>query len=243
MVDNFFNVNYFENEYYKIKIYNNLFEDKFKINIKNDKIYIERIDIKTGWGQDLNLLFFDKTENKESIINVGYSDFNKKKIKFLVNQHQITNHFENNKFKIYYISEKFNDIFNVQYDENNGIIKVQRIDSNDGWGQNLNLLYEEKNTLKRKVINIGKSFHNSISKKININEILYINVYNYYESKKYEINIFDNHFNDIFYIDFFEESNTIFVKRMDKKKGWGQNLKCMVVDKSNKNEFIIYNNI
>ena len=240
---NYLDYNYFESEYYKITIYKNIHNDKFHMYIDENKIIIERVDQKIGWGQILKIILFHKISKKEEIIEVGNSKENIKIIIFNNIDEKNTNklHYENNKYKIFYISEFHNDIFNIDYDENNKIITVKRIDINDniGWGQDLNLKYVDKYD-KIKIINIGKSKNNIISIKIDIDELPYKTINNYYESDKYIINIYENNYQDIFFIFFYEESNTIYVKRIDTNTGWGQYLMLNILDINNNHNFIIY---
>jgi hypothetical protein len=152
-------------------------------------------------------------------------------------------HYENDKYKIFYISPFYNDIFNVDYDENNKLITVKRIDgdinNNNGWGQDLNLQYVDKYE-KIKIINIGISKNNIISIKIDIDNIPYKIINNYYESNNYIINIHENNYQDIFLIYFYEDSNTIYIKRLDDNIGWGQYLMINIFDIKNNHNFIIY---
>ena len=54
--------NYYEDEYYKIYVYNSKFKDLFLININYDLEYINivRKDSDDGWGQNLNLMVRNK---------------------------------------------------------------------------------------------------------------------------------------------------------------------------------------
>ena len=51
--------------------------------------------------------------------------------------------YQEDTFKIYSISEKYNDIFKIDYDKELKSITVKRIDSLAGWGQDLKLKYIE----------------------------------------------------------------------------------------------------
>lgn len=243
MVDNkSYEINYFESELFKILLYNNKFKDKFNINLENNKITIQRIDDNIGWGQDLQIIIRDKILHTDEIIKVGNSNENIKQINFDVKKSNKSgvNHFENNSYKIFYISKLFNDIFKIKYNEQTKELSVKRIDSNEGWGQDLKLKYIEKKGKKEKIINIGKSNTNEIKLKIDINTIKYTNVHNYYESDNFIITLFENKHSDLFSINFYEDNNTIYIKRIDADEGWGQPLMLNIYDiKKNKN-FIIY---
>ena len=128
--------NYYESEYYKIKINENNYNDKFIITFDNiSKVTIKRLDKNIGWGQDLKLLFRNKILSEERIINVGNSEENTKVINIEIGklENNEKNHFENENIKIFYISKDYNDIFKINYDEINNLINVKRIDSNEGW--------------------------------------------------------------------------------------------------------------
>jgi hypothetical protein len=242
---NYLDYNYFESEYYKITLYKNIYNDKFYIYIDENKIFIERVDEKIGWGQILKIIVWNKILQKEKIIEIGSSTENIKII-FLndIDKNNIKKiHYENDKYKIFYISPNYNDVFNVDYNENNKIITVKRIDINNneniGWGQDLNLQYVDVHG-KIKIINIGISKNNIISIKIDIDNIPYKTINNYYESNNYIININENNCQDIFLIYFYEDSNTIYIKRIDKDTGWGQYLMLNILDIKNNHNFIIY---
>ena len=132
MINKYNEINYYESEYYKIQLYNNKFKDKFflYLDIEKNEIYIKRIDTNDniGWGQDLNLIVRNKIEHKNEIINVGTSKTNIKKVSFNIIKSNNLNHYENDNYKIFYISEKYNDIFKINYDELNHILKVKRLD-------------------------------------------------------------------------------------------------------------------
>ena len=72
----FLDYNYFESEYYKITINKNSFNDKFYIYIYENKIFIERVDKKIGWGQNLEIIMWNKILQKEEIIYIGSSTEN-----------------------------------------------------------------------------------------------------------------------------------------------------------------------
>jgi hypothetical protein len=128
-------INYFESEYLKINIYKSKYIDKFSIyyNINTQLIEISRIDIDKdgGWGQDLHLLVHNKILHKNNIIKVGKSknDYVAVPFKFNINDIKERYHYENENYKIFYISEKFNDIFKIDYNENDKLLIIKRIDS------------------------------------------------------------------------------------------------------------------
>ena len=237
----FLEYNYYESEYYKLTIYKNNFTDKFYIYINDNKLYVERVDIKTGWGQDLKLIVWNKINQIENIVSIGSSEKNIVIIPFekLNQQNNVNIHYENDKYKIFYVSPFYNDVFKVDYNEYDKIITVIRLDTNTGWEQDLNLHYVDIYE-KIKIINIGKSTNNIITKKINIEHISYKTMYNYYDSEKYIITIYENNYQDLFLINFYEDNNTIFIKRIDTNTGWGQILKLNVLDIENNHDFIIY---
>jgi len=232
-------MNYYENEYYKVNIYKNQYSDKFYINMNDNKIFIERIDKKIGWGQNLKLILWNKVLQKEKIIEVGNSEENIKIIEIEYFEKIEKIHYENDKYKLYYISPLYNDVFNIDYDESTETIYVKRIDSNTGWDQHLQLHYMDKLN-KIKIIPIGKSKENTFTLKINLDNIPYNISNNYYESDNYIITLYENKYEDIFSIFFYEENNTIYIKRLDKNIGWGQHLMLKILDIKQNHSFIIY---
>ena len=237
------NFNYFESEYYKILLYKNKFPDKFLINMNINNIIIERIDAKIGWGQDLHLVVRNKVNQNETIIKVGPCNQNIINVNYEDNSENldnIKNHYENDQYKIFYISQLHNDIFNLDYNEKLKILTIKRVDYNDGWGQDLKLKYVDKNTKKEKIIHVGKSISNIVYLRIDFNKLDYVDVPNFYESSNFKINIYDNKNPDLFEILFYEDNNTIYVKRLDSELGWGQLLILNLYDIKNDNNYIIY---
>ena len=177
-------INYFENEYFKIQIPPSPFTDLFwfsienvdSINILYTSIHILRVDKHLGWGQDLKIMITNKINLEKQIIDIGPSQKPYFKKELVLDQKMIPNkkiHFESEYFKIYTISSDYNDIFKVNYDFSNNQLSVQRTDSNTGWGQILNCIYEQKTNLeknsfktlhpimvKRKIFEIGPSENN-----------------------------------------------------------------------------------
>lgn len=241
MYKNNYDINYFENEYFKITIYNNKFKDLFNINILDDFIFIKRVDDNIGWGQDLKLQILNKVDQKKEILTIGPSEDNIKKIGFnsiIINTEKY--HYENSNYKIFYISKEYDDIFKINYDEISKILIVERIDSKEGWGQKLNLKYFEKNTKREKIIYIGKSKYEKININIDIDKINYKSLINYYESINFKITLFENKNPDLFDIFFYEDNNTIYIKRIDSNEGWGQLLMINLFDVIQNYNFIIY---
>lgn len=235
------NSNYFESEFYRILLYNNKFKDKFNIDLNENNIIIQRIDSKIGWGQNLDIIVRDKIIGKDNIINVGNSDNNIKIVEFNKKEHNLTYHYENDLYKIFYISEKYNDVFKIIFNNETSLISIQRMDVEEGWGQNLKLKYIEKlHPFKEKIINIGSSKSNITTININLENIKYYDRYNYYESDNFKINLHEIKYLDQFLIKFYEETNTIYIKRIDSKEGWGQELKLDIYDIKNNNEYTIY---
>lgn len=236
----YLDINYFESEFYQIKLYKNKYSDNFYIYIIDSIINIQRIDSDEGWGQDLDIIIKNKISLKSDIINVGSSENNIKKIDFI---HNISKkdyvHYENDNFKIFHISQFYDDIFKIDYDPNNKLVTIKRIDTNTGWGQLLKLKYIDKNGMV-KIINIGKSINNIITKNIDFDNLPYKEIYNYYESDKYIITIAENKFKDLFLFFLYEDNDTLYVKRIDKNIGWGQNLFINIYDINKKYNFIIH---
>ena len=264
--------NYYENEYYKLKIYSK-YKDKFDLNIDDDKIIIKRIDSITGWGQNLEITLRYKSLSKNVIINVGSSEENIKKVAmpiFNTNHNYMQTHYEDEKYKIYYISEEYNDVFKINYDDHLQKIYIKRLDSITGWGQELKLKFINKiNNNESKIITVGKSDNNNmvydvydvydvsnkssisetsdVSNKSSISETSDVSkVYEQtisppsYKSDNYIITIQNNKYPDLFNIFFYEENSTIYVKRTDANEGWGQLLMIDIFDIKQNYNFPIY---
>jgi hypothetical protein len=251
--------NYFESEYYKITITNK--DYLFYIYEKNNIIIIQRIDKDCGWSESIKLDIYIKYLFNVSSITLepsltNYSIIKMEDFPFPTDDKKI--HYENDKYKIYSVSPDYNDIFQVNYNEESKKLEVTRLDLNQGWGQNLYLKYIEKkeeNTFNAtpedleqflntkdmiKFIHIGPSNNKQIILDIDINKIDYNRLNNYYESNNYILYIIENKYNDIFEIIFYEDNFTIYIKRLDKLKGWGQNLKLEVISKKDLERKIIY---
>ncbi len=242
-----YDINYFENEHIKITLYKNNHTDKFGfyINKNNDfnddtkyniKIIIKRIDSSDGWGQNLNILIYNKLKQEEVIINIGLSEENIKIVDFSYDNNSENIYFENNYYKIFYISLLYNDIFSVNYNKDEQQIIIKRIDKDDGWGQDLCLKYIDKDSLSEKIIYIGPSEFNQMNINISLSKIEYRDPINFTETSYYIFKILPEKYPDLFTIRFYEENNTIYIKRIDKNCEWGQNLFIDVTDiRSNTN--------
>ena len=126
----YISINKFENEKYRIQKVKDNFNDKFEIIEEEDILYIKRLDRDDGWGADLMINIFDKIDNLEYIKNIGKSDINSIEIK--LDKKVSKNHYENNFFKLYSISD-YNDLFDIKYDNIYKNLTVKRLDTNTGW--------------------------------------------------------------------------------------------------------------
>jgi hypothetical protein len=226
--------NYFETEYYKITIHNNKFEDKFYLYQKDNYIIVQRVDKNSGWKHNLELVFFNKINRTEDIITIGKSNKNIINIELILTIPKDKIHYETDDYKLFYISELYEDVFKVNYNEDKKIILIKRLDKEESWGQDLLLKYIEKKLNKEKVIKIGPSTKSTFTKKIDIDIIHYKENYNYTETNNYIIYIADNKFLDKFEIYFSEDTSIICIRRIDENKGWGQKLKLFIYDKKTK---------
>jgi len=238
-----YDINYFEDEYFKILVQKNNFNYKFNINIDDNLLKIKRIDHNNGWGKNVILIIRDKTRGKNKNLDIGISIQSIKIIDFIIDTTidiLEKNYYEDDIFKLFYISKEFNDIFKINYIKYDNIITIQRIDCNEGWGQNLNLKYIEKKSKKEKIINIGTSITNIKNIIFDNNKFNYVPKTNNFESLNYLITIYENKYLDLFTIFFYEENNTIFIKRVDCNEGWGQQLILNIYDINKNHNFIIY---
>ena len=236
----YLDLNYFEDERFKILLYENIHFDTFYIYYEDSKIIIQRFDKELGWGQNLKISIFDKILNINDVIIVGSSSENIRTIDYQKDNISSQNMYQEDTFKIYSISEKYNDIFKIDYDKELKSITVKRIDSLAGWGQDLKLKYIET-CGNIKIIDFGSSDNNIKTISVNINKIKYKLSFNIFNTENYKIDVInDNKTSDIFNIIFYEENNTIYIKRVDKNEGWGQNLQVSIYDINQNYNFIIY---
>ena len=231
-------IDYFENEKYRIKKKPSLkVRSRFYIKEEEDILYIKRYDVKKGWNEEFNLKIFNKVNNKNYDLNIARSNEYIKQIN--LDKIKSKDHYENNYYKLYTISD-YNDLFKIEYNEINKNLKIKRLDSNEGWDQNLLIEYYEKNTQKIKHYYFGPS--KTVEKSVNIdfNEINYAEIYNYWENEKYKIKVKPNIEYDKFQIKYFEESETVYVKRIDVNEGWGLNLILKFQNKKFNEKFLVY---
>jgi hypothetical protein len=242
--------NYYESEYYKITILESKYNDIFLLYLEDNikELTVKLINkINSGWNYNLKLILRNKLLCKDFIINIGSCQESIKKINIEAEKLDIEGkektHFENDEYKIFYISILYNDIFKINYDEERKIINIIRIDINSDWGQDLILKYVKKHDPKKiKYIHIGKSKVNNLMLNLDISQIPYEHVYNYYESESYTLTLYQNAFPDNFLLKISENNlfTYIYIKRLDKNCGWGQELKLNIVNKITNQNFIIY---
>ena len=162
--------NHYENDIYKL--YNvSEYNDTFNINYNenNHELSVKRLDSKGGWDQELKIEYYEKKNKKIKYIEVGPSKNNTKVIIININQlpyYQLPNTFENELYFIQKIKNEYEDIFEFSYNENEEILKVKRLNTEEGWGQNLmiSFLNKEKNDIH--YFYIGSSQSNFLFKKL-----------------------------------------------------------------------------
>jgi hypothetical protein len=254
-------INYFESEYYKITIDKNIQNYKFYFYIMGNNLIIQRIDKNTGWDNHFTINIRNKVLHKNNILNINNNESNTKIITIDNNFYSLpTNHYEDQFIKIFYISDKYDDIYKIHYEKKKSQLIVERIDidkKSPGWGQDLVLKLVEKNTPiysaksnqeidpikdspKIKYINVGSSNKNIKKIALNIQIIKYQKIFNYYESDRFIINIYEINYDDKFIIQYYEDDGLIYIKRKDKKEGWGQDLYLNVYSKLEDINYIIY---
>lgn len=158
--------NHFETNEYKLYTISE-HNDLFKINYKDQQLKIKRIDASTGWGQKLIIEYFEKKTNKIKHIDIGPSKENKKIIEINIDKikyKQIPNHYIDEKIEIHKLRNEYEDQFEFDIDLKTEIIKIKRIDSEEGWGQNLMI----KINIEKKIFEfyIGSSASNIFFKKL-----------------------------------------------------------------------------
>ena len=231
----YISINKFENEKYRIQKVKDNFNDKFEIIEEEDILYIKRLDRDDGWGANLMINIFDKIDNLEYTKNIGKSDINSIEIK--LDKKVSKNHYENNFFKLYSISD-YNDLFDIKYDNIYKNLTVKRLDTNTGWDQELMIEYYEKITENIKHIKFGPSKDNEKTIIIDINQINYIKIPNIYKDSKIKIEKINNQYNDKFLFEFDHKTFILKIIREDSNEGWGQNL--MVNIEYNEKQYDIY---
>lgn len=217
----YISVNIFENEKYRIKKVKDNFKDRFEINEEDNILSIKRLDKNEGWGANLNLNIFDKINNKEYYKNIGSS--NKNKINIQLEKIESKNHYENNFYKLYAISD-YNDLFKIEYDSILKNLTVKRLDADIGWDQNLKLEYFNKIDSTIKHIIVGSSKENIKTIIIDINQIDNLKIPNIYQDSLIKIEKVINEYEDKFMIYFDHRTNIVTIKRNDTDEGWGQNI-------------------
>jgi len=183
--------NFFQNENITLQIIENHYNDKFYIYYEKNKIYIQRVDKLCGWGQNLKMLV-----NYKDVITVGLSTKNR-----IIIHHPIEND-NHSEFKIYAYSPLFRDRFDVSY--NDSTITVKRLDSNEGWGQNLLI-----KTSNHQTITIGPSQNNIKQMNIDLSKYSVDINPNIFFSENYKIVLLSNIENISFQLTFFEKTNII----------------------------------
>jgi mannosyltransferase OCH1-like enzyme len=128
-------------------------------------------------------------------------------------------------YKFYIYPFKFNDKYNIHIYNNNSIL-VERIDSNEGWGNNLKIKMIDEIENKIFFLEIGSSRNKFKLVELSNNYILNIN--NYIKTYKYDTSIYNDKFN----ANIVKCNGTIYniiITRIDKNSGWAQNLNMEIV--------------
>ena len=106
--------------------------------------------------------------NKFIMINIRYLDIN---------------YFESEFYQIKLYKNKYSDNFYIYIIDS--IINIQRIDNDEGWGQDLDIIIKNKISLKSDIINVGSSENNI--KKINFIHNISKKDYLHYENDNFKI--------------------------------------------------------
>ena len=161
---------HYENKKYKLYSVSN-YNDTFKINYNESthELNVKRIDVNKGWDQELKLEYYEKENQKIKYIQIGPSKNESKQIIINIEQlpyYQLPNTYEDKIIYIKKIKNEYEDTFEFEYNESDKIIKVKRLQTEEGWGQNLmiSFLIKEKNELH--YFYIGSSKSNRLYKKL-----------------------------------------------------------------------------
>ncbi|MEM3857797.1 MAG: glycosyltransferase [Candidatus Micrarchaeaceae archaeon] len=210
---------------YTIKVYPYPFPDRFDFSIEGDKIRVKRLYSPTGWGQQLKIRLIDNFTNEEKDVMIGSSDHNIKIVDINSNAKKIqTNVGFLDKYTIKVYPYPFPDRFDFSIEGDK--IRVKRLDSPTGWGQQLKIRLIDNFTNEEKDVMIGSSDHNIKIVDINSNAKKIQTNVGFLD--KYTIKVYPYPFPDRF--DFSIEGDKIRVKRLDSPTGWGQQLKIRLID-------------
>lgn len=167
-------INHFENDIYKIFYISEKFNDIFKINYDkyNNILKVKRLDnLTSGWGDNLQLKYIDKHNNKEKLITFGPSTKNESEINInleILPYRLIYNCYESEYYKITLHNYMIPDLFIINFYEENHTIYIKRMDSNNGWGAILRVnIYDIEKNYNFNIF-IGKSSNNEIYKKLDL---------------------------------------------------------------------------
>lgn len=75
-----------------------------------------------------------------------------------------------NEIEIFVKSHSFSDRFQINFDSTNQKIRIQRLDYNSGWGQDLYLGVIDKINNKTNMLRIGASYTDVVYRLLNKNE-------------------------------------------------------------------------
>ena len=162
---------HYENDKYKLYIISN-YNDLFKINYneKNNKLKITRTDKSLGWKQDLKMEYYDKATTKIKHISIGP---NKSHIKELtidlesIKYMNEPNYYEDENSIVKIKKNIHKDEFEFSYEAITNILKIKRVDSDEGWGQYLMLKIRNKKNNRDYIFYIGSSHYQVMLKKLN----------------------------------------------------------------------------
>jgi mannosyltransferase OCH1-like enzyme len=155
------NTKYFNN-YYKYYVFIGNTKDDFNFHIFDEKtLIVERIDSNNGWGNNLKLKIINEEENTENKIDIGNSQY-RYKLYFFDNDF-FNCKISNIKIKSYKnISDIYPDEFKIsicRVRKYRYKLIIYRIDSNEGWGQDLTINIILDNNTEHN-INVGNSLNN-----------------------------------------------------------------------------------
>ena len=163
-------INHYENNFFKLYSISS-FNDLFKIHYDNiyKNLEVNRLDKNEGWDQDLIIEYYEKVTENIKHIKFGSSKENKKTIIVDINKINyvpISNIYKDTKIEIKKINNNYDDKFIFDYDHKTSILKIQREDKTEGWGQNLMISVDYKDN--NYTIYIGSSNNNIFYKKLNL---------------------------------------------------------------------------
>lgn len=146
------------NNIYKFYIYPHHSSDQYNFYIIDEnRIIVERSDTNSGWRNELKVNLIVENNNIENFIDIGPSNSKYK----LYNQLKLLENLNYNlNYDIQKIENEYDDQFEFNIIYHNDTLKmiIIRTDNSSGWGQNLQILYKNKNNTNNNINKIDDDY-------------------------------------------------------------------------------------